>query len=70
RVRAYVEECRGELVAEVVYLEAAADRGTEHVEPELLRALKACGKGGAQLLHVDFALHAGWRQHPFLARLM
>ena len=70
RVCRHVGECRGHLIDEIVYMEVRPDRGTEHVRSTVARALRACAGGKAQLLHVDFAYAAGWRQHPFLARLM
>lgn len=69
-VRAYVAGCKGRLIDEIVYLEVSPDRGTRYAEPALTRALKACAGGKAQLLYVDFAEGTGWRQHPFLMRLM
>ncbi|MCF8506989.1 MAG: recombinase family protein [Caulobacter sp.] len=61
---------KGELVAEIVYLDTAPDRGTDAVRPELLRALHACRANEAQLLYVDFAEHIGWRRHPYIDQIM
>lgn len=69
RVRAYVQECKGILVEELVFLEERFDRVSGTVESYIERALKACKKHDAQLLFVDFSL-AGYRDHPFMNREM
>ncbi|WIJ25784.1 hypothetical protein [Devosia sp. RR2S18] len=69
-VRHYVQSLRGTLVGELVFLELQPDRGTEHIEATLEKALSLCLKHNAQLLLVDFAQEGGWRSHPFMFRLM
>lgn len=69
RVRAYVEDCQGTLVDEVVFLEVRSDRATDAVEMDVERALEACKHHQAQLLYVDFS-QGGWRSHPWLMRMM
>jgi hypothetical protein len=69
RVRAYVHESKGTLVAEFVFLEVRSDRGTDAVEMDVERALEACKQHDAQLLYIDFS-QGGWRGHPFLMRMM
>lgn len=66
----FVKNERGTLVGELFFLELAADRGTEHVEDVLTKAVDLCQKHKAQLLFVDFAQEGGWRNHPFMSRLM
>ena len=69
-VRRYVAEIpRGHLLDEIVFLEAAPDRGTDAIKGDVAKALERCLKEGAQLVHVDFA-EAGTRQHPVMTRIM
>lgn len=69
-VRRHVEGERGTLVDEFFFLELAPDRGSDHIEEELRKALDLCRKHDAQLLFVDFVQEGGWRSHPFMSRLM
>jgi hypothetical protein len=70
RVRRWVAEQRGELVAEHVFLELEPDRGSEQIVPELDRVVARCGSEDATLVLVDFSSEFGWRRHgPLWERL-
>lgn len=69
-VRRHVEGERGTLVDEFFFLELAPDRGSDHIEKELRKALDLCRQHDAQLLFADFVQEGGWRSHPFMSRLM
>jgi hypothetical protein len=64
-VQRHVADRKGELVAEVAFLESG-DRPSPAIEPEITRALKRAQREGAQLLYVDFAQASHWREHRFL----
>jgi hypothetical protein len=69
-VRQWVKENKGKLIEERVFMELEPDRGTEHIVPEVEKALKRCREVGARLLIVDMAASYGWRGHPFLNRVI
>ena len=69
-VRQWVKENKGKLIEERVFMELAPDRGTQHIVPEVEKALKRCRDVGARLLVVDMAASYGWRGHPFLNRVI
>jgi hypothetical protein len=66
RVRRWVKDEGGILVAEEVFLELAPDRGSDQIVHELDRALNRCRKERATLVLVDFAEVFGWRRHGSL----
>jgi hypothetical protein len=68
--RQWVKENKGQLIDERVFMELAPDRGTEHIVPEVERALKRCREVGACLLVVDMAASYGWRSHPHLDEVL
>jgi hypothetical protein len=67
RIRAHVAECKGELLAEAVYLEPG-DRPSDAIEPDLVALLRTAKDSDAQLLFVDFASESGWRQNSYIVR--
>jgi hypothetical protein len=70
RVRRWVKDERGELIAEEVFLELAPDRGTDMIIPEIDRLLSRCQQESAKLVLVDFSDAFGWRRHgPLWDRL-
>lgn len=69
-VRQWVKENKGQLIEERVFMELAPDRGTEHIVPEVEKALRECRETGAQLLVVDFSRSFGWRSHIHLALVL
>ena len=69
-VRQWVKENKGKLIEERVFMELAPDRGTEHIVPEVEKALRQCRETGAQLLVVDFSRSFGWRSHIHLAGVL
>lgn len=68
--RQWVNENKGDLIEERVFMELAPDRGTKHIVPEVEKALKRCREVGACLLVVDMAASYGWRGHPVLNRVI
>lgn len=66
RVRRWVKEEGGTLIAEEVFLELAPDRGTEHILPAVDRLLSRAKADGAKLVLVDFSEAYGWRRHAAL----
>ena len=68
--RRWVKESKGQLIDERVFMELAPDRGTEHIMPEVEKALTRCREVGARLLVVDMAKSYGWRSHPYLDRVL
>jgi hypothetical protein len=58
-IQQYVKSHKGQLVGELIFLELQPDRGTEHIEATLTKALALCQKNKAQLLLVDFAQEGG-----------
>ncbi len=70
RVRRWVKENGGQLVAEEVFLELAPDRGSEQIIPVIDRLLSRARTEGARVVLVDFAAAFHWRRHGALwARL-
>ena len=70
RVRRWVKDEGGIILAEEVFLELVSDRGSEQIVHELNNALKRCRMEGATLVLVDFAEAFGWRRHgPLWDRL-
>lgn len=66
RARQWVKAQKSRLINERVFMELAPDRGTEHIVPEINKALNDCGKNGAALLIVDMSSSYGWRSHRYL----
>jgi hypothetical protein len=68
RVRRFVEENRGVLVDEIVFMDTRPDRATEAIEEALLRAQESCNRRRATLLYVRFEDRNYWRANPHLHR--
>lgn len=68
--RQWVQENKGKLIEERVFMELAPDRGTLHVVPEVEKALRRCSEMKACFLVVDMAASYGWRSHPFLNKVL
>jgi hypothetical protein len=66
RVRRWVNDEKGELCAERVFLELAPDRGTPEGASAVDTAIALARAEGAELVLVDFAEAFGWRPHPAL----
>lgn len=66
RVRRWVKDEHGRLVAERAFLELAPDRGTVTVTAEIDAIVALARDEGASLVLVDFAESFGWRKHPAL----
>lgn len=66
RVRQWVRDEPGVLIAEEAFLELAPDRGSEHITPELDALLTTCMEQDATLVIVDFSEAYGWRRHHYL----
>lgn len=69
-VRREIDERRGTRIAEIVFLERSPDRGTEHVEGRIRKALDICRDRRATLLWVNFAEAQSWRRHPRLYEII
>ena len=70
RVRRWVNDAKGVLVAERVFLEIHPDRGSESIVPEIDRMIALAQKKDAQLVLVDFSEEMRWRKHgPLWDRL-
>ena len=60
RVRRWVKDAKGVLVAERVFLEIHPDRGSEEIVPEIDRMIALAQKRDAQLVLVDFSEAMRW----------
>jgi hypothetical protein len=70
RVRRWVREEHGELIAEEVFLELQPDRGSEQIVPIVEHLLARCHSEQAVFILVDFSDAFGWRRHgPLWDRL-
>jgi hypothetical protein len=63
RVRRWVVEEGGDLVAEEVFLELAPDRGSQEILPAVDLLLERARDEQARLVLVDFSEAYGWRKH-------
>lgn len=63
RVRRWVKENDGKLIAEEVFLELAPDRGSEQIEPIINGLITKALAQDAKLVLVDFAEAFQWRKH-------
>ena len=63
RVRRWVKEQKGDLVAERAFLELEPDRGTAEGAQAAAEAISLARKEHATLVLVDFAEAFGWRRH-------
>ena len=68
--RHWVKENKGHLIEEHVFMELEPDRGTEHIVPEVEKALRRCREMEACLLVMDMAASYGWRSHPYLNKVV
>ena len=66
RVRRWVKDDGGRLVAEEVFLELAPDRGTGEIVPVIDRLIAKAHAQGAKLVLVDFSDAFQWRRHGAL----
>lgn len=66
RVRRWVKDEGGRLIAEEVFLELAADRGSEQIVPAIDRLIAKARAQGAKLVLVDFSEAFQWRRHGAL----
>lgn len=66
RVRRWVKDEGGRLIAEQVFLELAPDRGSEQIVPTIDRLIAKARRRGAKLVLVDFAEAFQWRRHGAL----
>lgn len=66
RARRYVEKYSGELVEEIVFIDARADRATYRIHEALEKARQVCDERRAKLLYVDFKVRDNWRPFPSL----
>lgn len=70
RVRRWVKDDGGRLIAEEVFLELAPDRGSEEIAPAIDRLIAKARAQGAKLVLVDFSEAFQWRKHgPLWDRL-
>lgn len=66
RVRRWVKDDGGRLIAEEVFLELAPDRGSEQIAPAIDRLIAKARAQGAKLVLVDFSEAFEWRKHGVL----
>ena len=66
RVRRWVKQEGGEIIAEETFLELAPDRGSEQLVSVVEKLLKRCEREDAKLVLVDFSEAFGWRRHGAL----
>lgn len=63
RIRRWVHEEKGNLLAEAVFMDSRPDRGTDAIRDDIARLLAEAETRDATLLLVDFTQAFGWRPH-------
>ena len=70
RARRYVEKYSGELVEDIVFIDARADRATYRIHEVLEKARQVCDERRAKLLYVDFKDRDNWRPIPVFPKIL